>query len=278
MQESNPPGERQNGMTDVELDDVEERASPRARIIYEIVRRQGDEELDRPPGSLFWSGIAGGITIMMSVIAQAALAHKLPADMPGRQPVAELGYSLGFVMVILGRMQLFTEQTIVTVLPIMAAPGWRKLGIAVRLWIVVFVANMAGSCTAAALNTYFHLVSPELLASMLEVSGPLLHKAPLELLLQAIPAGFLVASIAWIRAGTAGGELWIVVLLTYAIALGGFAHVVAGSAEAFLLLFAGQIGVGHALGGIIGTALVGNVIGGTGLFALLAHAQVRQEM
>jgi formate/nitrite transporter FocA (FNT family) len=113
---------------------------------------------------------------------------------------------------------------------------------------------------------------------MLEVSRELLHKSPLELLLQGVPAGFLIASIAWIRSSITSGEFWIVLTLTYAIALGDFAHVVAGAAEAFLLFFAGQVEFGKALGGIILPTLVGNVLGGTGLFALLAHAQVRQEL
>ena len=113
---------------------------------------------------------------------------------------------------------------------------------------------------------------------MLEVSSRLPRETPLNLLLQGVPAGFLIASVSWIRAGVTNGEFWIVLALTYAIALGGFTHVVAGAAETFLLLFAGQVGLGHALGGIILPALAGNVIGGTGLFALLAHAQVRQEL
>ena len=65
-------------------------------------------------------------------------------------------------MVILGRMQLFTEQTIVTVLPVMAEPSWPRLWATTRLWLIVFVANMVGTCVAAAMNAKLHLVSPEL--------------------------------------------------------------------------------------------------------------------
>ena len=268
----------QEGISDAERTDVDELSAPRARIIYEVVRRQGDEELDRPIGSLFWSGVAAGITIMASVIAEGALHHKLPADLPMRQVISDLGYSLGFLMVILGRMQLFTEQTIVTVLPNMAAPSWGKLGVTARLWAIVFAANLLGTSVAAAIIVYAHLMSQDLTAAMLEVSSRLLHREPLDMLLQAIPAGFLIASIAWILAGVSGSEFWVILVLTYAIALGDFAHVVAGSAEAFLLVFAGQTGLEHAVFGIILPSLIGNVIGGTGLFALLAHAQVRQEI
>ncbi|RKK05420.1 formate/nitrite transporter family protein [Pseudoroseomonas wenyumeiae] len=272
------PEAHQQGLSRPEQQDAEDLAAPKATVLHEVVRRQGEEELKRPPGSLFWSGLAGGVTIMTSVIAEAALQHKLPPGMPGREAIADLGYSIGFLMVILGRMQLFTEQTIVTVLPNMAEPGWRKLALTARLWLIVFLANMAGTCIAAGMNVHFHLVGQPLLESMLDVSRSLLGKTPMEMLLQGIPAGFLIASVAWIRAGASSGEFWIVLALTYAIALCDFTHVVAGSAEAFLLLFTGQVGIGQALGGMILPSLLGNILGGTGLFALLAHAQVRQEI
>jgi formate/nitrite transporter FocA (FNT family) len=128
--------------------------------------------------------------------------------MPWREAVSGIGYSVGFLMVILGRMQLFTEQTIVTVLPVMAALSWTKLRATARLWIIVFVANMIGTCVAAAMNGMFHLVSADLLASMLAVSAPLLHKTPLEVFAQAVPAGFIIASVAWIRAAISNAEFW----------------------------------------------------------------------
>ncbi len=271
------PNETREGLSSTERAEVKELAAPRAPVIYEVVRRQGEEELDRPDGSLFWSGTAAGITIMASTIVEGALRRRLP-DAPWSEAVTHLGYSVGFLMVILGRMQLFTEQTIVTVLPVMAAPSWRKLLGTARLWTIVFFANMIGTSTAAAMNTKLHLVSQDLLDSMLAVSGHLLHKGPLEVLAQAVPAGFIIASVAWIRAAINDGDFWVVATLTYVIALGDFTHVIAGSAETFLLLFVGQIDVSHALGTLILPALIGNIIGGTGLFALLAYAQVRQEL
>jgi hypothetical protein len=100
----------------------------------------------------------------------------------------------------------------------------------------VFVANLIGACAAAAIDVHLHLINQDLVATMLEVSGGLLGKAPLDVLLQGIPAGFLIASIASIRAGITSGAFFVVLTLTYTIALGNFTHVVAGSAEAFLLV------------------------------------------
>jgi formate/nitrite transporter FocA (FNT family) len=273
-----PNHDPEAGLTPEEREEVATRTAPRSPVIHEVVREQGEDELARPLASLAWSGVAAGIAIMASVIAEAALLRKLPEAVPWREAAADLGYSLGFLIVILGRLQLFTEQTIVSALPVMAAPSWPALGRTARLWVVVFLANMAGAAAAAWMNLHLGLVGPELLARMLDVSAELLHRTPLETLAQAVPAGFLVATIAWLRVGGAGSEFWIVLALTSAIALGGFAHVVAGGAEAFLLVFDGRIGLGAALGGIILPALLGNVIGGTGLFALLAHGQVRAEL
>lgn len=269
-------------MTDrneAERGEIEDRAAPRARIVHEVVRKQGEEELARPAGSLFWSSVAAGIAITASVIAQGALHHKLPAGMESCTLVSQLGYPLGFLIVILGRLQLFTEQTIVTVLPLATRPSGRALARTARLWGIVLLGNLTGACAAVALEVHGHLVSATLLEAMLTVSREnLVHKTASALLLQGIPAGFLIATVAWLRAASSGGEFWIVFTLTFAIALGDFTHVVAGAAEAFLLLWAGEAGPGQALGGMILPALIGNVIGGTGLFALLAHAQVRQEL
>jgi formate-nitrite transporter family protein len=270
--------DKRDGLSAEEKENVADLASPRSVVIYEVVRRQGDEELVRPNSSLFWSGIAAGVTIMASVIAEGALRQKIPVDTSWRDLVSDLGYSVGFLMVILGRMQLFTEQTIVTVLPLMADMSWQKLVSSCRLWAIVFAANMVGTFAAAGIIVYAKLVGPNLLAAMLEVSSKLLDSSPTETAFYAIPAGFLMASVAWIRAGAADGEFWIILTLTYLIALGAFTHVVAGSAEAFLLLFAGKASIIRTAGGMILPALIGNIIGGTGLFALLAHAQVRREL
>lgn len=262
-----------------ERSEIEDRSAPRATIVHEVVRKQGLEELERPAGSLFWSGVAAGVAIIASVIAQGALHHKLPEGMAGRTLVSQLGYPLGFLIVILGRMQLFTEQTIVTVLPLVTRPSRRALAATARLWGIVLLGNLLGTAAAASLTVHGHVVSPALLDAMLAVSREsLMHKAPSALLLQGIPAGFLIATVAWLRAASSGGEFWIVFALTFAIALGDFTHVVAGAAEAFLLLVSGEAGPARVVGGMILPALVGNVIGGTGLFALLAHAQVRQEL
>jgi formate/nitrite transporter FocA (FNT family) len=257
--------------------EIEERSPPKAKVVHAAVAQQGEDELDRPVGSLFWSGVAAGFGIMGSVWAQSALHHHLPPEI-WRDAVAALGYSLGFLIVILGRMQLFTEHTMVAILPLARDPSGRNFRRVARLWSAVLLGNLLGAAAVAALAIYGHVQSQELTGAMIEVSARLLAKSPGEMLLQGIPAGFLIASVAWIRSAADDSSFWIVLALTYPIALAGFTHVIAGAAEAFLLLWSGMAGVGWVVGTFLIPALAGNIIGGTGLFALLAHAQVKEEI
>jgi formate/nitrite transporter FocA (FNT family) len=116
------------------------------------------------------------------------------------------------------------------------------------------------------------------LAAAVAVSEGILTHGFGETLLIATPAGFLIASIAWILPNARGNEFGVVVLITYTIGLGGFSHVVAGSAEAWLLMLTGKTSAAYAIFELILPALIGNLIGGTGLFAVLAHGQVRGEI
>jgi formate/nitrite transporter FocA (FNT family) len=257
--------------------EAEERSPPKAKVVHAAVLQQGEDELDRPMGSLFWSGVAAGIGIMGSLWAQAALHLHLP-DAPWREAVAALGYTLGFLIVILGRMQLFTEHTMVAILPLARAPDGRNLARVARLWTAVFAGNLVGAAAISAAAVFAHLQSAELTGAMGEVSAKLLEKSSVQLFLQGVPAGFLIASVAWIRSAADDSSFWIVLALTYPIALCGFTHVIAGSAEAFFLLWSGQAAIGWVLAGFLVPALLGNIVGGTGLFALLAHAQVKQEL
>jgi formate/nitrite transporter FocA (FNT family) len=264
-------------LTEQEIQEVEEHSPPAAKVVHAAVSKQGDDELDRPIGSLFWSAVAAGIAIMTSLWVSGALHHFTP-DAPWRETIVAFGYPFGFLIVVLGRMQLFTEQTVVAILPLAREKTWHNLRRVARLWVVVFLGNLIGTAFMAFLAAHAHLQSKEVLDGMLAVAGKLRAHSPAATMLLAIPAGFIMAAVAWIRSAENEFGFWIVVTLTLAIGLAGFTHVVVGSAEAWLLLWRGEVGLGWVLGGFILPALAGNVIGGTGLFALLAHAQVRREI
>jgi formate/nitrite transporter FocA (FNT family) len=264
-------------MSEDDKQSVNERSSGSAKVVHEVVRLQGDEELDRPVRSLLFSGFAAGVAVSASLLAEAFLHMRLP-DAPWRELIVAFGYTAGFVIVILGNLQLFTESTVTAVLPLATHPTMRNLRRLFRLWAAVFVANMAGTFLVAMLMARQIIIGADQLDAAVEVSRSILTHDATTTLLLAMPAGFFIASIAWILPNARGSEFWVIVLVTYVIALGGFSHVVAGSTEAWLLMLTGQTGIAQMTGGFILPALVGNIIGGTGLFAVVAHGQVRDEI
>jgi formate/nitrite transporter FocA (FNT family) len=269
--------QRSRRITEKEADDVEEMSSPRTPVIYEVVRRLGDEEMDRPITSLWWSGVAAGLSISFSLLAQAVLQSHLP-ESPWGVLITSLGYPVGFVMAVLSRQQLFTEITITAVLPVTANPTaanfWR-LG---RLWSVVLVANMAGTFVAALLSTFTPVLTPELKAAMLDIAGQIANHTWMELTFRAIASGFLIAAMVWLLPSAEAAQFHVIVVITYLIAAAGFMHIVAGSVEAFFLVLNGRLGVVPMVTDFFVPVLIGNVIGGTALFALIAYAQVMKEI
>lgn len=255
---------------------IEERRHLRAPVIYEVLRREGEEEMNRPISSLWWSGVAAGLSISFSLLSQALLQAHLP-DRPWRPLVSELGYPVGFLMSVLGRQQLFTENTITVVLPVAASPTLANFGRLSRMWAIVLSANMAGTLFAALFCCLTPVLHPDIRAVMLEISRHAMEGSPLDLFFRAITGGFLIAAMVWLLPSAGSAEFIVITMMTYIIAVGGFAHVIAGSFEAFMLVVSGQLDV-SAIAFIAVPVLLGNIVGGTVLFTLISHAQVAPEM
>lgn len=264
-------------ITEREVEDVESRTRLRARVIYEVVRLDGQTDMSRPVTSLWWSGLAAGLSLSFSLLAQAALYMRLP-DTAWRPAVSDLGYSVGFLMAVLSRQQLFTETTITVILPLFARFGRANLILAGRMWGVVLGANFVGTFVAALFFSFAPVVVPELRQAMIDVGHHAMADGWWPMLSRGVAAGFLMAAMVWLLPSAAGAEFHVVLVMTYLIAIGQFAHVVAGSVEGFMLVLSGDWTPIHMVLYFTVPALVGNVLGGTALFALISYAQVMEEM
>ncbi|WP_238077210.1 formate/nitrite transporter family protein, partial [Rhodococcus erythropolis] len=131
-----------------EQQDVDKNQPPRAAVLHEIIRTQGDQELERSVAALWWSALAAGLTMGLSLMAMGLLNSRLP-DGEGFKVIASLGYCAGFLAVILARQQLFTENTLTAVLPVMSKPTLGNAGRLLRLWTVVLVGNLCGTLLVA---------------------------------------------------------------------------------------------------------------------------------
>ncbi|MEO1552226.1 MAG: formate/nitrite transporter family protein [Pseudomonadota bacterium] len=256
---------------------VTEASRLNARLVYEVIRRDGEEELKRPTRSLIWSGVAAGLLISFSVLGEAVFRAHLP-DVEWRFLVENLGYSFGFLLVILGRMQLFTENTITTVLPMLDKQPNNCLRRMVRLWGIVLTANVVGAFFAALFMVVSGTLPAEVFDAVVSLSAHATGFGPLQGFLKAIPAGILIAAIVWMMPGQQGSEVLVIVLFTWLIAAGDFTHIIAGAVEMWVMVLLGDLGAAGALFGFFLPVLAGNVVGGTTVFAALAWGQVRAEV
>ena len=258
-------------------ENVEDLKSADAQDLHKAVREAGEDELNRPLSSLFFSALAAGMAIASSLIAEGALHQALP-DTAWRTVIVSLGCPIGFLVVILGRMQLFTESTISAMLPLVTKPSGWALKRTLRLWSVVLAANLLGTAIAGGAIAVGVLGGDALRTAMIEVSMRITELSAWGTFVNAIPAGFMIAILAWSLPNAREQAFLVIFAITYVVAIGGFSHSVVGSAEAFLLLFSGHVAAWQACAALILPAVLGNLLGGAGLFALLAHAQVRGEM
>jgi len=206
------------------------------------------------------------------------LSQKLIFEVDWRYLIENLGYSLGFLVVILGRMQLFTENTITTVLPVMHTPTPAMLGRTVSLWSIVLAANVMGAFAVAWVFAQTSAIPEDLRPAIDALSRHATGFGAFEAFQRAIPAGVLVAAIVWMLPQSDGFELFVIIIFTWLIAAGDFTHVVAGSVEMAYLIIQGSLAPLTALFTFFLPVLAGNILGGTAIFALLAFGQVRKEL
>ena len=254
------------------------KASPLAsKVIYEIIRREGEEELARTNRSLVWSGLAAGLMMSFSVLGESIFRTYLP-DAPHSYLIENIGYSFGFLLVIMGRLQLFTENTITTVFPFLDNPRWSVFLATVRLWTIVLAANVVGAFIAASVMHYTAAIPGDLRPAIQSLSEHATGMGAWESFMRGIPAGILVAALVWSMPQANANRFFVIFSFTWLIAAGDFTHIIAGSVEMAYLAVGGELGIGQALFGFFLPVLAGNIIGGTAVFTMIAYGQVVDEL
>ncbi len=260
--------------TATEYDEIRRRTAISATVVHGAILAEGEAELARHPRALAWSGLAAGLSMGVSVLAQGLLFAGLP-DAGWSPLIYRLGYPLGFLAVILGRQQLFTENTLTTVLPFLHDRCWEEAWRLVRLWVVVLAANLIGTGLFAYFLSGVDLVGPGVKDAVLAIALSAAEPGFLSTVARGVFAGWLIALLVWLLPASAReSKVAVVFLFTYIIGLGDFSHVVAGSAEVLFAVAQGAVSWGDYLGGFLVPALIGNVIGGVLLVTILNHEQV----
>ena len=263
-------------LTAEEKHEVSKNQPPRAAVLHEIIRQQGDLELERSIAALFWSALAAGLTMGLSLMAMGLLNSRLP-DGDGFKVIASFGYCAGFLAVILSRQQLFTENTLTAVLPIMSKPTLNNFGRLLRLWAVVLVGNLMGTLLVAYVMLHLPIFDTQTDKAFLEIGRKVMENDASQMFAKGIISGWMIATMVWMIPSMESAKMWIIILITYLMALGDFTHIVVGTAEVSYLVFAGELPWKDFWLIFAGPTLAGNIIGGSFIFALISHAQIRSE-
>jgi formate/nitrite transporter FocA (FNT family) len=233
----------------------------------------GREELDRPAKALAFSGIAGGMTIGLTGLAVASARGELGVH-PTAHFIAQLFYPIGFIAVIIGRAQLFTENTLYPVVLVLSER--RYVLRTLRLWAIVFFSNIAGAALFALLVARTRAALPEVERELIALGMESAAHPAATVFWTGVIGGWLIALVAWMVTASHWtiGQVVVIWLLTFVVGAGHFAHCIATSGEILAAVFSNQLPFSNYLRWIV-PATAGNVVGGVMIVSLLNWGQVK---
>ncbi len=250
---------------------------PSAQDIYEQVANNARQELGRSSVSLAISGLAGGVCMGLSGLGNAIAIALLTT--PGAAPtnttlfIGKMFYPLGFIVVILGRSQLFTENTLYPVALVLAEKKhfWNTM----RLWGIVLPANVLGALAFAAIAGLTGALHPDMVQALSQLGLDAIHHPAGTIFWSGVMGGWIIATVAWLVSGSHSitGSVMIIWMLAFVVGLGHFAHCIAASGEILTAVLIGQTSLSSFLVWL-GLAVAGNICGGVGMVTLLEYGQV----
>ena len=248
-----------------------------ASQIHDNILEPARKEMDRPAASLLMSALASGMVIGFSFLASAFASGTVSEE--HRKAAAAAAYPLGFIFVVMARSELFTENTLDPVIPLLEDRSRETFLKLLRMWALLLVGNLVGALIFGYVLARTPMVEPELRPALERVASEAVSGGFGHIVYAAIFAGWLIALLSWLLASTlqTGAQIMLVWLCTAPISALGFRHSIAGSVEAFYTAAVGKASWGSMLGEFVVPSVLGNVIGGVLLVALLNYGQVAPE-
>jgi formate/nitrite transporter FocA (FNT family) len=248
---------------------------PTAVEIYEQVSRNARRELLRPARALAISGIVGGLTMGLTGLSVSVVSSLLGGSAMA-QFVALLFYPMGFMAVILGRGQLFTENTLYPVALILAER--RHFLATARLWAIVFPSNVAGAFLFALLAARTQALRPEQLHALVQLGSEAASPSLQHIFWSGVVGGWMIAMVAWLVSGSHSitGSVAVIWALAFIVGAGHFAHCIATSGEILAAVLRHAVSTG-GYGRWLLAATSGNIVGGVMLVTLLEYGQVKLD-
>ncbi|HEX5385758.1 MAG TPA: formate/nitrite transporter family protein [Gemmatimonadales bacterium] len=248
-----------------------------AAEIHDNILEPAERELVRPVWAVLLSALSSGLAIGFSFLAGGYVQLLVPDGLG--QAAAAAVYPLGFIFVIMARSALFTENTLVPILPLLNRRDLRTLWRVFRLWGLLLLGNLVGAAIFAWALASTPMIDAVLAAPLAKVSMHATAGGFWLVAYQAIFAGWLIALLTWLLGSTraTGAQLALIWLATAPISAFHFRHSIAGSVEAFYRVAIHSASLGQMAGEFIVPAVLGNAVGGVIIVALLNYGQVAAD-
>lgn len=241
--------------------------------IFQRVLATADEEVATGARELLFSGLAAGFAIVLTFVGHAAVS----AYFPNNTLLGSLLYPIGFIYIILGRYQLYTENTLPPVA--LALARLASLPLVMRVWVVVLFGNVLGAALGAFVLANTHVLSPAAMSAGAEFTKTGLDTAWRDVFFKALFAGWLVAGVVWLghAARDSITRLLLIYIVFYTIAAAELYHVVTTAADALFYVFTDHAGLFTVAYEFWLPVLLGNTVGGVFLVALVNYGQAERQ-
>jgi formate/nitrite transporter FocA (FNT family) len=244
---------------------------PSAEEIYEQVARNAKTELKRSSFSLAVSGFTGGTFMGLSALGVGIILATLGTS-GGAFVISRMFYPLGFIVVIIGRSQLFTENTLYPVALVLAEKKefWNTL----RLWAIVLPSNVLGAFAFASLVSLTPALPLDIVHAIAGLGLTAATMPASAVFWSGVMGGWMIATAAWLVSGSDSvtGSVMVIWIVTFVLGLGNFAHCIATSGEVLVAVLTHQL-PWMAYPHWFGPAVAGNMCGGVLMVTLLEYGQ-----
>jgi formate/nitrite transporter FocA (FNT family) len=255
---------------------VLDRKELNARQVHDALRLEGEEEIQRSSAGLFWSALACGLTLGLSLLAQAILKSRLP-DAWWAPLLTSAGYAVGFIALELGRQELYTGNTLTAILPALDQRRADMLPNVFRVWAVVFIGNLLGALLFAWGASWTTAFSQPLKDASIALGVEHVGYPFWTAFVKGIFGGWLIALMVWLMPGANHARIWVAGIIAWCLAAAQFTHVIAGSVDILFAVLSGRVSALTYIGGYLVPVFAGNTLGSLVFVGALNHAQVAVE-
>ncbi|GAB3690358.1 hypothetical protein GCM10028857_26660 [Salinarchaeum chitinilyticum] len=236
--------------------------------VFQRIVADADHEITSGVRELFFSGVAGGLAISVTFLLYASLSAQ--TDSPF---LASILYPLGFLYIIIGGYQLYTENTLPPVALVLERLA--SIPALLRHWLIVFGGNFAGGVLGALILAYTGVFEPAAAAEAIYISEKGIETGWWDLFVKGAFAGLIVAGVVWVdfSATDTISRVVMVYLAFLAIPLGNLFHSVVSVTETVYLVAEGELALVPGLTEFVLPVFLGNTIGGVVLVTIVNYYQ-----